>query len=75
MFVWVQLPASIDADALLAPAVARKMAFVPGTTFFVGEIRRNFVRLNFSNQPPPMISEGMQRFGQVIEAALADGPA
>lgn len=75
MFVWVQLPASIDADALLAPAIARKMAFVPGTTFFVGETRRNFVRLNFSNQPPTLIAEGMQRFGQVIEAALADGPA
>ena len=72
MFVWLKLPDGLDADALLAPAVARKMAFVPGTTFFVGETRRNFVRLNFSNQPPPLIAEGMQRFGQVITAALVD---
>jgi 2-aminoadipate transaminase len=73
MFVWLQLPAGLDADALLAAAIARKVAFVPGSTFFVGEVRRNFVRLNFSNQPPAMIVEGMRRFGQVVaEAQAAD---
>jgi 2-aminoadipate transaminase len=71
MFVWLQLPDSLDADALLAAAIARKVAFVPGSSFFVGETRRNFVRLNFSNQPPASIAEGMRRFGEVIAAALA----
>ena len=71
MFVWLQLPASLDADALLAAAIARKVAFVPGSSFFVGDVRRNFVRLNFSNQPPASIVEGMRRFCEVVAAALA----
>jgi 2-aminoadipate transaminase len=70
MFVWLQLPASLDADALLATAVARKVAFVPGSSFFIANPRRNFVRLNFSNQPPAMIAEGMRRFGEVVAEAL-----
>jgi 2-aminoadipate transaminase len=73
MFVWLQLPAGLDADALLPTAIARKVAFVPGSAFFHHEIRRDFVRLNFSNQPPPSLVEGMRRFGQVISVALAAG--
>jgi 2-aminoadipate transaminase len=72
MFVWLQLPDNVDADRMLAAAVARKVAFVPGSSFFIDEVRRNFVRLNFSNQPPQAIAEGMRRFGQVVVAALAD---
>jgi 2-aminoadipate transaminase len=71
MFVWLKLPQGLDADGLLAAAIARKVAFVPGSAFFVGEIRRDYVRLNFSNQPPRMIEEGMRRFGEVVAAAMA----
>lgn len=73
MFVWLQLPAGLDAGALLPTAIARRVAFVPGSAFFVNEIRHDFVRLNFSNQPPASIIEGMRRFGQVAAAALASG--
>lgn len=71
MFVWLQLPHGVDADALLPSAIARKVAFVPGSSFFVEDIRQDFARLNFSNQSPAAITEGMRRFGQVIAAALA----
>ena len=71
MFVWLQLPAGLDAGALFAAAIARKVAFGPGNAFFVGEARHDFVRLNFSNQPPLSIVEGMRRFGQVVAAAIA----
>lgn len=70
MFVWLQLPAGLDAEALFPAAIARKVAFVPGVAFFVEHHRRDFVRLNFSNQPPLSIVEGMRRFGQVIAEAL-----
>jgi 2-aminoadipate transaminase len=72
MFVWLQLPAGLNAAELLKTAIARKVAFVPGSSFFVDDIRHDFVRLNFSNQPPLSIVEGMRRFGQVIAGALAD---
>jgi 2-aminoadipate transaminase len=71
MFVWMQLPGGLDADALLPTAIARKVAFVPGSSFFVGDVRQDFVRLNFSNQSPASITEGMRRFGQVVAGALA----
>lgn len=70
MFVWMQLPGDLDAEALLPQAIARKVAFVPGAAFFAGNVRRDFVRLNYSNQPPLSIVEGMRRFGEVLSAAL-----
>jgi 2-aminoadipate transaminase len=73
MFVWFQLPAGTDADALFPIAIARKVAFVPGSAFFAGEIRRDFIRLNFSNQPPLSIVEGMRRLGQVVAGAQPAG--
>jgi len=71
MFVWLQLPQGLDSEALFPVAIARKVAFVPGIAFFVEDHRRDFVRLNFSNQPPLSIVEGMRRFGQVIAEGLA----
>lgn len=73
MFVWLQLPHGLDADALLPTAIERKVAFVPGSAFFVEQIRHDFVRLNFSNQPPRSIVEGMRRFGEVIADAIDAG--
>lgn len=70
MFVWLQLPGGIDAEGLLPQAIARKVAFVPGAAFFAESVRRDFVRLNYSNQPPQSIIEGMRRFGEVLSAAL-----
>jgi 2-aminoadipate transaminase len=70
MFVWMQLPAGVNADALLPIAVERKVAFVPGSAFFIQDARHDFVRLNFSNQPPQAITEGMRRFGEVVAAAV-----
>lgn len=69
MFTWLQLPAGFEAEALLPPAIERKVAFVPGSAFFVNDVRHDFIRLNFSNQPPASIVEGMRRFGQVIAEA------
>jgi 2-aminoadipate transaminase len=70
MFVWLQLPGELDAQELLPQAIARRVAFVPGAAFFVEHVRKDFVRLNFSNQPPLSIVEGMRRFGAVLSAAL-----
>jgi 2-aminoadipate transaminase len=69
MFVWLQLPDGLNAAELLQTAIARKVAFVPGAAFFCDNVRHDYVRLNFSNQPPLSIVEGMRRFGQVIAAA------
>lgn len=74
MFVWMQLPAGLDAEALFHQALAKQVAFVPGHAFFVDDVRRDFVRLNFSNRPPELIREGMKRLGEVVQAAVLSPP-
>ncbi|KFA89837.1 PLP-dependent aminotransferase family protein [Archangium violaceum] len=69
MFLWVELPRGMSADALFPLALEKRVAFVPGASFFAGEPRTEFMRLNFSNRPPELIEEGMRRLGAVISAA------
>jgi 2-aminoadipate transaminase len=66
MFVWVELPRGMSADTLFPLALEKRVAFVPGTSFFAAEPRVEFMRLNFSNRPPEMLEEGMRRLGAVI---------
>ena len=61
MFVWVTLPETVDAAALLERALARGVAFVPGAEFHVDGGGRNTLRLNFTHVTPDRIREGMER--------------
>jgi 2-aminoadipate transaminase len=70
MFLWVELPAGLSGDALLPKAIEQKVAFVPGSPFFATNPRPEFMRLNYSNRPPDLITEGMRRLGAVISAAM-----
>ena len=70
LFVWAELPGGLDADALFPLALAQKVAFVPGRSFYASAPRPNTVRLNFSNRPAELIEEGMARLGRVVRAAL-----
>ena len=48
MFIWLDLPAHLDAGALLDQAIAQDVAFVPGAAFFPDGSGRNSLRLSFS---------------------------
>ncbi len=69
MFLWVTMPEGVDTEALLGEAMANKVAFVPGTSFFPLSARKNTMRLNFSNARPEQIREGIARLGRVFESA------
>jgi 2-aminoadipate transaminase len=71
MFIWMRLPNGLDAESVFHAALAKQVAFVPGNAFFVDDVRRDFVRLSFSNRPPELINEGIRRLGEVVCAALA----
>jgi 2-aminoadipate transaminase len=71
LFVWVELPAHMDAAALVRQAVDRLVLFPPGAGFFRDGTGQNTMRLNFSNQPVENIREGVKRLGQVVKEALA----
>ncbi len=70
MFIWVTLPAEVDAAALLHTAVAQEqVAFIPGHAFAVpGHNVHNCLRLNFSNCSVEIIDEGIKRLANVINS-------
>ena len=69
LFLWVELPESVDAEELFERAIRERVAFVPGAPFFAGTPRPNFMRLNFSNSTPASIEEGVRRLGGLLTGA------
>jgi len=70
LFLWVTLPAPLRAEALLADALAEKVAFVPGTAFYPDGGGDSCFRLNFSYCRPELIEEGIRRLGAVVARRL-----
>ena len=67
LFIWAELPEGIDTVSMLASAVERKVAYVPGTYFCTGGGHENTLRLNFSNSTPEQIETGMKALSEIIE--------
>jgi 2-aminoadipate transaminase len=66
MFVWAELPEGMNGAAVLAKAVERRVAFVPGEAFYAAEPVRNTMRLSFVTVPEPKLREGVRILGEVI---------
>jgi 2-aminoadipate transaminase len=66
MFLWVELPESIDAADLLQRAMEQQVALVPGAGFHVNGTGHNTMRLNFSNSTPEQIREGIGRLAREL---------
>ncbi len=67
MFLWVTLPEGMSSLQLFEAAIARKVAFVPGTPFYVDRKDTNTLRLNFSCSNEDTIVEGIRRLGESIK--------
>ncbi len=70
LFTWVELPEYINARKLMVKALEKKVAFVPGGSFFPNGGNENTFRLNYSNMTEEKIVEGIQRLSEVIKEAL-----
>jgi 2-aminoadipate transaminase len=68
MFLWATLPAGVEARVLFERAAERKVAFVPGTAFYVGEGGECAMRLNFTNTDEARIEEGVRRLAEAVRA-------
>jgi DNA-binding transcriptional MocR family regulator len=66
-YVWLTLPAWLDAKALLAAAVERRVAYVPGTAFYPDGRGTNMLRLAFCYPPEDRIREGVARLGALLQ--------
>ncbi|MCS7060834.1 MAG: PLP-dependent aminotransferase family protein [Anaerolineae bacterium] len=71
MFLWCELAPGVDATERLRAAVPKKVAFVPGASFYPCGGGENTMRLNFSNAAPDKIREGIARLGEVLAEQVA----
>ncbi len=69
-FVWLTLPEGLDSQAMLARAVAARVAYVPGTAFFADGLGSRNMRLSFCFPTPERIIEGTRRLGEVLHDEL-----
>ncbi len=65
-FVWATVPDYFDTQALLAAAVERRVAYVPGTAFYPDGRGRDKMRLAFCYPTEDDITEGVRRLGLLL---------
>lgn len=73
LFLWGMLPKGMDTTEVFKIAVARKVAFVPGTSFYALGGGENTMRLNFSYSNPDQIQIGIERLGNVLKEMIVTG--
>lgn len=67
LFTWIELPETISARDILEKCLEKKIAFVPGGSFFPVEHKENTFRINYSNMPQDKIKKGLKILGEVLK--------
>lgn len=70
-FVWVTVDAEIDTNDMLSLALEKKVAYVPGSSFYFNNQGQKSMRLSFSNPKPEDIYEGIERLATVLKEQIA----
>jgi 2-aminoadipate transaminase len=70
-FLWPTLPDGIDAEAMVARAVAHGVIYVAGEAFFVNGAGSHHMRLSFSAPTLDRIREGVRRLADTVRDELA----
>lgn len=65
-YVWVTLPGYFHTPSLLAAAVERRVAYVPGTAFYPDGSGADRMRLAFSYPTEDRIAEGIRQLGELL---------
>ena len=70
LFTWVELPEYIDTRKMALQCLEKKVAYVPGGSFFPNGGHENCFRMNYSCMPDDKIVEGVKAIAEVIKANL-----
>ena len=70
MFLWLRLPAGLDAMALLPSAVEAGVAFVPGSPFFATGADPRAMRLSFVTAAPDQIDTAIAALAGAVRRHL-----
>jgi 2-aminoadipate transaminase len=65
-FLWVTLPAGVDAGRMIARAIEHGVIYVTGEAFYVNGQGRNTLRLSFSAPTPERIRMGVARLALTL---------
>lgn len=68
MFVWGEFADEVDTQQLLAAAIDRGVAFVPGQAFSVAGDHHRALRLSFATNAPDQLAEGVRRLAAARRA-------
>ena len=73
MFIWIEGPPDVDAEALYWRAVEEKVAFVPGKYFYINPAEGlSTMRLNFTRVDEATIEGAIATLGRVIRESPRD---
>ena len=70
MFLWLKLPAGMNAVDLLPQAVERNVAYVPGAAFYADAPQHNTLRLSFVTASVDQIDTGIAALADVFKAHM-----
>lgn len=73
LFLWCTLEKQVSTLELFQEAIKQKVAFVPGESFYTGNIQKNTMRLNYSCADKGAIEEGIKRIGNVLRRSNYNG--
>jgi 2-aminoadipate transaminase len=65
-FIWATLPEHLDTQMMLAAAIDRRVAYVPGTGFYPDGRGRSSMRLAFCYPSEDRIAQGIRRLGELL---------
>src|SRR6266542_519075 len=69
-YIWADLGPQLDTRAMLAKAIAARVAYVPGGAFYADGQGASFLRLSYCFPSPERIREGVRRLSGVIAEEL-----
>lgn len=70
LFFWLKARTTIDTSALLAEAIERQVAFMPGEPFFAdAALRYPSLRLNFSHAGPEETTRGLRALAELVRSS------
>ncbi len=67
LFLFLSLPAHMDAEELFYKAIEKNVAYVMGSVFHCDGSGRNTMRINFSYVPEDRAREGVKRLAEAIK--------
>ncbi|MBN2281773.1 MAG: PLP-dependent aminotransferase family protein [Candidatus Marinimicrobia bacterium] len=70
MFLWVELPESIDTKEIFMTAIEHDVAYVIGAPFYHDGRGKNTMRLSYSFPSLEQIREGIERLAKMVKSIL-----